>query len=126
MKNLNDMNVSELKIALADFFDEASIEEIFRLYTHEEITQILHQEREEISAMDSATSKPVSSRKHRGKTTQTVEYKKQKAKKWIEKRRTNVKTEETTNRAYLNKASKGYTKLHPHVKPKTKKSNKNS
>ena len=122
MKKLNEMTVSELKVALADYFDAESIEEIFKLYTHEEIAEILHQEREEISAMDSATSKPVSSRKHRGKAFQTVEYKKQKAKKWIEKRRNSVKTEETTNRAYINKASKGYTKLHPHVNSKPKKS----
>ena len=123
MKKSNDFTVSELRVALNDFFDEESIDEIFNLYTHHEIIDILHQEREDFSGIDSATHKHIPTRKkkaNRSKSFSTQEYKKQKAKKWIEKRRKDTKPDEVTNRSYLNKASKGYTKLHPHVKPKSK------
>lgn len=129
MKNLKEMNINEIKKELLEIFDEETVQEMLDIYSIEELVDIIEKEKESIIDTDTdKNDKHLPSRKKKAKRTRKkkITYKKSKDKKWIEKRRTNIPKEETSSRSYLNKASKGYTKLQPHVKPKSKKENKNS
>ena len=129
MKNLKEMNINEIKKELLEIFDEETVQEMLDIYSIEELVDIIEKEKESIIDTDTdKNDKHLPSRKKKAKRTRkkNITYKKSKDKKWIEKRRTNIPKEETSSRSYLNKASKGYTKLQPHVKPKSKKENKNS
>lgn len=129
MKNPNEMNINEIKSELLEIFDEETTEEMLELYSIEELVDIIEKEKESIIDNESIEpSKHCPSRKKEANRTkkETTTYKKAKGKKWIENTRTNIPDEETSSRSYLNKASKGYNKLRPHIKPKAKKENKNS
>lgn len=128
MKNIEKMSIYEVKSILLEIFDEERVEEMLNFHTIEEIADIIETEKESIIDDDKISQKHVISRKKKANRTKkpTTTYKKSKDKKWIEKKRNNIPSEETTSRSYLNKASKGYNKLHPHVKPKAKKETKNS
>lgn len=129
MKNIKKFNISEIEIALLEIFDEETAKEMLKTYSYEELICII--EKEKVSIIDTDISVPdkhLPSRKKKANRIKkpTTEYKKSKKKKWIEKRRTNIPNDETSSRSYLNKASKGYTKLHPHVKVNSKNQNKKS
>jgi len=129
MKNLNELNFNQIKAALLEIFDEETTKEMIDTYSIQELVDIIEKEKESIIDADSSQpSKHCPSRKKKANRTKklTTTYKKAKDKKWIEKRRTTIPNEETSSRSYLNKASKGYNKLHPHVKPKVKTENKKS
>jgi len=127
MKNLTEMNINEIKKALLELFDEDSVEEMLDLYSIEELADIIEKEKESIIDTDTKPiEKHTPSRKKKANRVkkETTTYKKDKEKKWIEQRRTKVGKEDVTNRSYINKASKGYNKLQPHVKPKAKNDSK--
>ena len=121
--NLSEMSVNEIKNLVFELYSDEEAKEILAL-SMDEVISILEEDDACLVAEASLESpKHLPSRKkkaNRTKKTSTA-YKKSGEKKWIEKRRTNIPNEETSSRSYLNKASKGYTKLHPHVKPKAKK-----
>jgi len=129
MKTLKEMSINEIKKELLEIFEEETAEEMLDIYPIEELVDIIEREKQSIIDTDIGKhDKHAPSRKKKANRTkkQTTPYKKSKDKKWIEQRRTNIPDEETSSRSYLNKASKGYTKLQPHVNLKSKKENKNS
>ena len=128
MRNLAEMSLNEIKNLVFELYPEDKAKEIL-LLPMDEIIAILEAEEADIEAESSLEiPKHSPSRKKKANRTKKKKttYKKSKDKKWIEKRRTKIPNEETSSRSYLNKASKGYNKLQPHVKPKPKKENKNS
>jgi len=123
MKNLNEMTINEIKNLVSELYSEKKAKEILSL-SMDEVISILESEEETIIDTDDSTyNKHAPSRKKKSNRTKkaAVKYKKSKDKKWIEKRRTTVECEDITNRSFLNKVTKRYNKLYPHVKPKAKK-----
>lgn len=130
MKNLIKMDINELREVMSEFFEEDAVNEMLKL-PKKDIINILEAESICTSTGELLVSqKHVPSRKKNAKRLSKhilkTKYKQKKRKKWQEKRSIEVKSEDTTNRSYMNKASKGYTKLHPQVQPKAKKGEKNS
>ena len=126
MKNPNEMSVNEIKELVYELYSDEKAKEILML-PMDQVIAILEEDEACLTAEATLESqKHTPSRKKKANRTkkQKTTYKKDKDKKWIEKKRTNVPDEETSSRSYLNKASKGYNKLHPHVKPKAKKQEK--
>ena len=71
---------------------------------------------EDFETFSSFKHKPSRKRKEGMRRKSTVEYRKNKNKKWIKKDRkeSSIKVE-TSNRSFMNKASMSYIKLKPHI-----------
>lgn len=124
MKNTSGLTINEIKLSLFEIFDKEVAENILNTYNYSQIITIIEQEDKKIITQDEEKyNKHSPSKKKRANRVKkdSIKYKKMKRKKWIEKRRSAVGQADTNNRTFLNKSTKKYTKLKPHVKFKLNK-----
>ncbi len=113
--NLDKLTIKELENLVFELFDEERAREILKLSREEIIDLIETDERSVIDIETSEKPKHSPSRKKKSKRVkkESIKYKKKKDKKWQKKTRSTIGTEDTNNRAFINKSTQSYTKLIP-------------
>lgn len=121
--NINELSIGELRKIYSDFFPESSPEDIINLPIGtiqamitdeiENSTSIdpLGENEENFGIYSSVKHCPTRKKKAKRlrKKWRSVEYKKIKKGDWAKHSRRRIKDSETTNRTFINKASKSYT-----------------